>query len=104
MPLKLAYAVLAAALSISVGPLVDCDVLEPSVENEVVFAIARAPTNHIECAVSREDVEKVLLGTNSLNSTEMAIRLVSAQKSDGRWLSGANDVTAVAVEMLESLL
>ena len=45
----------------------------------------------------------MLVGTNSLTATQKAIRLVSSQRSDGRWFVGTNDVTAVAVEILKNL-
>ena len=44
-----------------------------------------------------------VFGTNGLTRTEIALKLVSAQKSDGRWLSGTNDVTSAALEILKSL-
>jgi hypothetical protein len=103
MLLKLSVPVLAAAAFLVAQPLVDEDVLEPSVENEVVHALAMAPTNPPPCAVSRADAVAELLGTNSPSATERAIRLVSCQGPDGRWRIGTNDVTAVAVELLQAL-
>ena len=44
-----------------------------------------------------------LYETNGLNATEAAIRLVSTQRPDGRWLVGTNDVTAAAVQILNRL-
>ena len=104
MPLKLSVPVLAAAAFMVAQPLVDEDVLEPSVENEVAHALAMAPTNHPPCAVSREEAVAALLGTNRLDATARAVRLVSSQRADGRWLAGTNDVTSVAVELLDLLL
>ena len=86
-----------AAAVITAQPLVDEDVLEPSVQNEVDHAIAMG-----EKALGTNVVE-VLVGTNSLTATQKAIRLVSSQRSDGRWFVGTNDVTAVAVEILKNL-
>ena len=77
-------------------PLVNEDVLEPSVRNEVGHALAMAPTN---APASRS----LPFSTNGLSRTQIAIRLVSGQRSDGRWLAGTNDVTAAAVECLQSL-
>lgn len=71
------------ALTIAAQPLVSPDVLEPSVQNEVDHALARAPTNAVPA-----------------DATALAIALVSAQQADGRWLVGTNDVTAVAVAIL----
>ncbi|MBQ1569241.1 MAG: hypothetical protein IIZ70_05035 [Kiritimatiellae bacterium] len=89
------WMILAATLSLQ--PLVSEDVLEPSVQNEVDHAIAMG-----EKALGTNVVE-VLVGTNSLTATQKAIRLVSSQRSDGRWFVGTNDVTAVAVEILKNL-
>ena len=81
------------------------DVLEPSVQNEVDHALSLAPaeafaTNAVPSAAAPFcDV----FGTNGLSATEIAIRLVSAQRGDGRWTLGTNDVTAAAVRILLSL-
>jgi len=97
-------AALAAAAAITAQPIADPDVLEPSVWNEVDRALAVAPTNTpspgpAASAAFREET----LGTNRLDATALAIRLVSAQRADGRWYAGTNDVTALAVRMLEEL-
>lgn len=109
------------ALTIQFQPLVSEDVLEPSVRNEVDHALSRAPraervevvrtTNTVMSVVSSTNgVGKVLyhptgdvFGTNKLTRTDIAIKLVSSQKHDGRWLVGTNDVTSVAVEILKRL-
>ena len=85
-------------------PLVSEDILEPSVLNEVEHAISRAPN------ISTNSVSKLLFAvksdifkTNGLTKTEIAIKLVSSQKSDCRWFKGTNDVTFVALEILKSL-
>ena len=104
MLLKFSFPVLAAAAFLVAQPLVDEDVLEPSVENEVVHALARAPTNPPPCAVSRAEAVAALLGTDRLDATARAIRLVSSQRADGRWFAGTNDVTSVAVELLGGVL
>ena len=77
-------------------PLVSEEVLEPSVLNEVEHALAIAPTNSPAPA-------GLPFATNGLSRTDLAIRLVSSQREDGRWLVGTNDVTAVAVGLLKSL-
>ncbi len=99
-------------------PLVDEDVLEPSVQNEVDHALARA--EQVDCHASQSDArndERLVsslreangdeaihfFATNGLSKTEIAIKLISLQKSDGRWLVGTNDVTRVAVEILKTL-
>ena len=85
------------AVSITAQPLVNEDVLEPSVRNEVRHALSLAPTNAPASMV-------LPVFTNGLNRTQVAIRLVSAQRADGRWLVGTNDVTSVAVEILKETL
>jgi len=93
------------ALTLTVHPLANEDVLEPSVANEVDHALARAPTN--APPVARLPVFPVShpLYTNALSRTAIAVRLVSAQRTDGRWYAvwdgRTNDVTSVAVERLE---
>ena len=88
---------LVLAVSVTAQPLVNEDVLEPSVRNEVRHALSLAPTN----APARAALP---VPTNGLNRTQVAIRLVSVQRADGRWLVGTNDVTSAAVEMLKELL
>jgi len=104
MFLKLSLPFVAAAAFMVAQPLVDEDVLEPSIENEVFHALDIAPTNAPPCAISRDEAVAALVGTNRLSATERAIRLVSSQKADGRWFSGTNDVTRIAVDLLSSLL
>ena len=88
---------LAFAAVITAQPLVNEDVLEPSVRNEVRHALSVAPTNALASAT-------LPLATNGLNRTQIAIGLVSAQKADGRWFVGTNDVTSAATELLKELL
>ena len=38
--------------------------------------------------------------TGSVTRTALAVKLVSEQRADGRWLSGTNDVTAAAAGAL----
>lgn len=94
---------LLSAAALTAQPTVSPDVLEPSVQNEVDHAVARAGdfvTN--AWTVAMADFAR-LYETNGLNATEAAIRLVSAQCPDGRWLVGTNDVTAAAVRILKDL-
>ena len=88
---------LAFAAVLTAQPLVNEDVLEPSVRNEVRHALAVAPTNAPAATALPVD-------TNGLDRTQIAIGLVSAQKGDGRWLVGTNDVTSAAVAVLKELL
>ena len=88
---------LAFAAVITAQPLVNEHVLEPSVRNEVRHALEIAPTN----APAATALPVV---TNGLNRTQVAIGLVSAQKGDGRWFVGTNDVTSATVELLKELL
>ena len=97
MPMVLKPIALAFAAVITAQPLVNEDVLEPSVRNEVRHALAIAPTN----APVRTELPVL---TNGLNRTQVAIALVSAQKADGRWFAGTNDVTSAAVNLLKELL
>ena len=88
-----------AAVAITAQPLVDEDVLEPSVQNEVDHALGRAPTN--EVAISDASVAfAALWATNGASVTDRAIALVSSQRADGRWEFGGRDVTPVATRLL----
>ena len=75
------------------------DALEPSVLNEVERALAVAPveTNAVPCAAG--DV----FATNGLSATDVAIRLVSLQRADGRWYVSGTNFTAEAVGILKRL-
>ena len=97
VPMILKPIALAFAAVITAQPLVNEDVLEPSVRNEVRHALSVAPTNAPPAVT-------LPIPTNGLNRTQIAIGLVSAQKGDGRWLVGTNDVTSAAVELLKELL
>ena len=91
-PIALVFATVLTA-----QPLVNEDVLEPSVRNEVQHALSIAPTNAPLATV-------LPIPTDGLNRTQIAIGLVSAPKGDGRWFVGTNDVTSVAIELLKELL
>lgn len=88
---------LVIAAVITAQPLVNEDVLEPSVRNEALHALSRAPTN-------APTATRLPVPTNGLDRTQLAIRLVSAQKADGRWFVGTNDVTSAAIELLKEVL
>jgi len=79
--------------------------LEPSVQNEVDHALARAPVRTGEKVRGGDGKNLVVLPfpTNGMSRTDIAIRLVSEQKADGRWRVGTNDVTAAAVRLLKAL-
>lgn len=91
---------LIAAAAISLPALVSEDVLEPSVQNEVDHAISMG-----ERALASEtnSLPRDVFGTNGLDNTAIALKLVSSQGPDGRWRSGTNDVTRLALEILRSL-
>ena len=89
--------VIVLAVSLTAQPLVNEDVLEPSVRNEVRHALSLAPTNAPVATIPS-------VWTNGQNRTQIAIRLVSEQRADGRWLVGTNDVTSAAVELLKEVL
>ena len=112
------------AAIVQIQPIVSEDVLEPSVRNEVDHALslaaaamstnspaaaapspfAIAATNAFAFVASPTNaVPGDIFGTNGLSATEIAIKLVSSQRADGRWLSGTNDVTATAIQILLSL-
>lgn len=109
------------AFTIPLQPIVSENVLEPSVQNEVDHALSRAPkTECFKIIVTTNSVMSVksatngigkifyhptgdVLGTNGLSASDIAIKLVSSQKSDGSWKVGTNDVTSVAVDILKSL-
>ena len=90
------------ALTLSVQPLADSEFLEPSIQNEVDHAISIAPVDSPEPNLP-EQLAKDTFGTNTLDKTSIAIKLVSTQSKDGRWRIGTNDVTHIAVKILESL-
>jgi len=86
---------LTVAVTISAHPLQNEDVLGPSILNEVEHAISIAPTN----APAAEWTPR----TNGLSRTDIAVRIVSSQRADGRWMEGTNDVTSAALQILREL-
>ena len=100
------------AFTIPLQPLVSDSVLEPSIQNEVDHALSRAPSNVVNAVSLSAEKERHkcycglkgdIFGTNSLSATQIAIKIVSCQKPDGRWVIGTNDVTRIAVMILRSL-
>lgn len=85
------------AAVLTAHPLANEDVLEPSIYNEVDHALSRAPTNAPPTTL-------LPFATNDLSKTQLAIRLVSSQGSDGRWLVGTNDVTTSAIKLLKEII
>lgn len=88
-----------------VNPLASGDVLEPSICNEVDRAVTRAPVD--APYIPKEFFPEVLarLGVQKgVSFTDVAIKIVSLQKADGRWYdANTNDVTFVARMTLEAL-
>ena len=96
---------LALIAAFSLAPLVSEDVLEPSVRHEVDHALAIAPSEAWAAATNVAFVvtNSVPVVTNGLSASAIAIRLVSAQRGDGRWVVGTNDCTVAALRILLSL-
>ena len=86
-----------AAAVITAQPLVDEDVLEPSVQNEVDHAISLASTNEVTLTCAAVAFAE-LYATNGMSTTSRAVSLVSTQKG-GKWFHDGADVTPVAVEV-----
>lgn len=93
---------LAIPTAVVVHPLPSEAVLEPSVQNEVEHALDRAPES-LPAPSSAAAAYFRLWETNGLSATKTAIALVSAQRADGRWLVGTNDVTTAAVLTLRRI-
>ena len=98
------FCALVLGASIVAQPTVSPDVLEPSVMNEVDHALSRAPAVSATNALAVAETEFLrLYATNALTATDAAIRLVSTQRPDGRWMAGTNDVTRAALMLLDRL-
>ena len=93
---------LAVSTAIFAQPLPSEAVLEPSVQNEVEHALQRAPSPLPRLTAAAEAYGR-RWQTDGLGATKTAIALVSAQRADGRWLDGTNDVTAAAVMTLRRI-
>ena len=85
---------LLSAAMISASPIAGGEVIEETVVNEIEHALQRAPD---------VDVGRSIANVSG-NPTEVALKLVRTQRSDGRWLDGTNDVTASAVTALKRLI
>ena len=107
------------ALAASFTPLADTEELEPSIINEVEHALSLAraalASTNAPPAISTPipistptsaptNNSSFIIHNSSFSLSERAISLVSSQKSDGRWYDGTNDVTAIVVPILESML
>lgn len=94
-----------SAAMITAQPLANEDFIEPSILNEVDHAVNRAPADasfgsplDLLAAIGK------LKRRTDETMTECALRLVSSQRSDGRWTDAeTNDVTAAAVCVLRQL-
>lgn len=86
------------ATVLTAQPLVNEDVLEPSVLNEVEHALSLVPTNAVPLTPSAADFAR-LYATNGMNATQRAVALVSSQK-DGSWFWQGTNVTPVAAQLL----
>ena len=92
----------AAFAAIEIGTLASESVLEPSIQNEVDHALSRefdfasftGVVHHAEIPAA---------WTNGLSATDKAIKLISLQNAEGRWLFGTNDVTRSARAILNGL-
>jgi len=94
-------AIVSAAV-ITATPLANPEVLELSLENEALHAIElgrKATTDSFP-----KGTNAVSAWISGLDASEAARRLVSMQRSDGKWMAGTNDVTASAVMALERLV
>ena len=104
------YDLESAAEKLSFAPIASDDVLEPSVRNEVDHALSRADAalrSTVEESTGAADAAgeelAALIGPGDHSSTEIALKLISAQNPDGRWIVGTNDMTRAAVRVLENL-
>lgn len=78
--------------------LPDADVLEPSIRNEVMHALSRSAGKSSFTAIAEFEKQlKLVAPAKGLSATDVALKFVTSQKSDGRWfVSGTNDVTSAA--------
>lgn len=109
MLIAAAFAGLALAATFGVRQIARPDgPLEPSVQNEVDHAVARAeawlakewPAAGTNAVSAARDV----FGTNGLGSADVAIKLISSQKGGGWWITPTNAApTRLAVDILKGL-
>ncbi len=92
------YSLLLAASVFTATPIAPGEVIEETVVNEIEHALSRAPEVEVSAGVRGASHWK------SSNPTELALKLVRSQRSDGRWFEGTNDVTAAAVRALKRLV
>ena len=90
---------IALAAVITAHPLVDGDVLEPSVQNEVDHALSRVPTNRVPVNLPCISFAS-LYATNGMDATGRAIDIVSRQSRTGQWFFEGGEVTPVAAVLL----
>ena len=95
---SMANRALLLATVLTAHPLVNEDVLEPSVLNEVEHALSLVPTNAVSLTPSAVDFAR-LYATNGMNATQRAVALVSSQKN-GSWFWQGTNVTPVAAQLL----
>ena len=86
--------------------------LEPSVQNEVDHAVARAeawlakewPAAVTNAVAVTNTAAGDVFGTNGLAGADVAIKLISSQKGGGWWITPTNAApTRLAVEILKGL-
>ena len=103
--MNFAAILLASALTVQVvadpdGPL------EPSIMNEVEYALGRVSADAVGGASSATNATAALgdvFGTNGLSATEIAVKLVSRQDRAGRWIVNGTNATSEAVAILTFL-
>ena len=114
LPLTIASITITAVTiaAIEIGTIASEDVLEPSIQNEVDHALSRSsafdePATNVTACVSSTNVMRFAVipvsWTNGLSATDKAIKLISLQDAEGRWLDGTNDVTRSVRLILQSL-
>lgn len=114
LPLAIVSISLTAATiaAIEIGTLASEDVLEPSVQNEVDHALSLSsafdePVTNVTVGASSTNFMSFAhipsSWTNGLTASEKAIKLISLQNAEGRWLDGTNDVTRSVRAILQKL-
>lgn len=98
---------LLAATVLHLGGVSDEEVLSESLGHEIDHALSCAyQSNFATNSVISSNLVNLVnaaFPTNNLTKTQIAVKLVSAQNSQGRWMLGTNDVTKIIVEILEEL-
>lgn len=98
---------------VNIRPIADGHRLSESLSNEVEHAIERAEKAREKKSGAKGDkrgasvipkkIEGDIFGTNSLNATQIAVKIVSMQQPDGQWRIRGTNVTHMAVEILNGL-